>query len=111
MVKFYNQKVEEDLASDFVQENIKLLTMFARIKGLFTKLKQKVNEDKTDKEYDVGVPPTDDVLQAELQDKRSKVAEHLEPVKANWDFIESILLWKNALPACICFFLISGVFW
>eukprot|EP00112_Aurelia_sp_Birch-Aquarium-sp1_P014391 Seg3103.6 transcript_id=Seg3103.6/GoldUCD/mRNA.D3Y31 product="hypothetical protein" protein_id=Seg3103.6/GoldUCD/D3Y31 len=85
--------------------------MFARIKGLFTKLKQKVDEDKTDKEYDVGVPPTDDVLQAELQDKRSKVAEHLEPVKANWDFIESILLWKNALPACICFFLISGVFW
>ena len=87
------------------------MSMLSRLKGLFSHIKGKVKEVDDEKEPSKGVPPEDEVASAEVQNRRSKVAEFLEPVNKNWEFIEEVLLWKNAMPACVCFFLISGVFW
>ena len=84
--------------------------MFARLRGLISRLKGKEEAPK-EPEYDVSIHPEDDALQAELQEKKQKVTEWLEPVKTYWTSIEDIMLWKNPLPACICFFVITGVFW
>ncbi|XP_065053108.1 reticulophagy regulator 2-like isoform X2 [Rhopilema esculentum] len=87
------------------------MSMLSRLKGFFRNIKGKVKEVDDEKEPSKGVPPEDEIASAEVQNRRSKVAEFLEPVNKNWEFIEEVLLWKNAMPACVCFFLISGVFW
>ena len=86
-------------------------SMLSKVKVLFAAYKQDAKNEESRDEREVDIVPAHEPLKAEIEEKRRKVAEFLEPVDKNWDFIEKTLLWKNALPACICFFFISGVFW
>lgn len=85
--------------------------MFARFKALANRFKTGEKKEQKEGEYGVGVPPENEAIREDVEERRTKVAEYLEPINENWTFIERTLLWKNALPACICFFVISGVFW
>ena len=85
--------------------------MLSRFKAIFGRYKKGVKREKDETEHELDVPAVQESLTGEVQEKRIRVAEFLEPIQTNWDFIEKTLLWKNALPACICFFFISGVFW
>ena len=44
-------------------------------------------------------------------EKKNVIRDFLKPLSTNWQFVEDVLLWKNPLPACVCFLLISGLFW
>ena len=88
-----------------------ILEMLARFKAFIASFKKDAKKEESESEYEVGVPPENEAVRADLQERRNKVAELLEPVDKNWEFIENTLLWKNALPACTCFFFISVVFW
>jgi len=85
--------------------------MFSRLKTLTARFRRGVTNEISEAQHDLDVSPGPEQHTAEVQEKRSRVAEILEPVDKNWDFIEKTLLWKNALPACTCFFIISGLFW
>ena len=85
--------------------------MFSRLKTLTASFGRGVTNEISEAQHDLDVSPGPEQHTAEVQEKRSRVAEILEPVDENWDFVEKTLLWKNALPACTCFFIISGLFW
>ena len=85
--------------------------MFARFKNFISNTKKNAKKEESESAFEVGVAPQNDSIREDLQEKRDKVAEFLQPVDENWEFIQLTLLWKNSLPACICFFAISGIFW
>ncbi len=85
--------------------------MLRRLKTAIARLRGKTTDENAQTDYDISYQPEDDVLRQKLQEYRNRVTDFLEPIKTNWKFIEDTLLWKNHFPACICFFLISGIFW
>eukprot|EP00794_Sanderia_malayensis_P003481 gene3481-3979_t len=85
--------------------------MFSRLKNVIKRIRGRKNNEDSQVEYDVSYQPEDDAFRQKLLEYRDKVTDFLEPVKNNWLFVEETLLWKNHFLSCVCFFVISGIFW